>query len=177
MIFYHNYEKYMGIMNCVSNWVQEGEAEIGRFSFKGMPQRFGLKFAIMAEFKHFTPCKWCMYENTQILRFKLTAKYTVAMARTAILDFQGQILNGIFSAIFPYFFTRQVPSDKEWVYPQLQRCFFLISFSNYGNGLLIWLDRKKMCETWCVIGHHAHKLKKFGKWLFEVVGYTLNNIT
>ena len=39
MIFYHNYEKYMGIMNCVSNWVQEGEAEIGRFSFKGMPQR------------------------------------------------------------------------------------------------------------------------------------------
>ena len=66
----------------------------------------------------------CMYEKTQILRFKLTEKYTVTMATAAILDFQGQILNGIFSAIFSYFFTKQVSNDKEWVYPQLQRCFF-----------------------------------------------------
>ena len=34
----------------------------------------------------------------------------------------------------------------------------------------------KMCETWCVIGHHAHKLKKFGKWLFEVAGNNFGSV-
>ena len=34
----------------------------------------------------------------------------------------------------------------------------------------------KLCETWCVIGHHPHKLKKFGKWLFEVVGNTFGSV-